>query len=663
MAGPMIKVENARKFFVGQGFILNGLCMSVEKNTIYGLLGPSGCGKTILLSCILGRRSFDSGKITLGVTDRKEVGYMPQEVALFAEFSIEEIFNFYGRLFGLSRASVRCRIGELQEVLHLPPWNCRIGSLSGGEQRRVSFAVALIHNPTLLILDEPTVGVDTELSHNIWQYLLKLASTGKTIIITTHYVEEAKQAHKIGLMRGGELLCEGTPQNVMASQNASTLEEAFFELSKKQKLLPAESINFQKEREVGQMPLQKGELFNWDRFTAQLIKNVCWMKRNTLIMFFLLLLPAMQSFFYCISFGQNPKTLNVILVSDELKGGCGSTVLTFNCSSSFTCPFVWELERFMKIEISPDLDRATHSVQQNEAWAVIDVPTNFSTSLYDRIFEGQNVDNMTLDQSTIYVTMDMSNYIIANLLRKKIGDAYVNFKKKLMDSCSLPRKVALTPVKFMEPIFGDSDPVFAHSGLPGFFCSFCFYFTMIFTSGAIMMEKLVGLLDRSMVAGMTYLEVISAHLAVQFVLMCAQKFVMITVFYIWYDNPLVGSLTLIVSLLFCIEMVGIAYGFLLTEVFSCDRLVSYAGIGATLAVFSLGGIIWPIEGAHPIIRSWVWLFPVSPAVVSYKDISSKGYDLSYHTVYQGFISCIAWTAIFASTTLIIAKYKKARKII
>ncbi|XP_057338569.1 ABC transporter G family member 20 isoform X1 [Microplitis mediator] len=224
--------------------VLQNLNMTVAKGSIYGLLGASGCGKTTLLSCIVGRRRLNSGEIFVlggkpgtkgsGVPG-KQVGYMPQEIALYGEFTIRETMMYFGWIFGMDTSEIVERLRFLLQFLDLPSQNRLVKNLSGGQQRRVSFAVALMHDPELLILDEPTVGVDPLLRQSIWNHLVQITKDGnKTVIITTHYIEEARQAHTIGLMRSGRLLAEESPRALLTMYNCASLEDVFLKLSRKQ---------------------------------------------------------------------------------------------------------------------------------------------------------------------------------------------------------------------------------------------------------------------------------------------------------------------------------------------------------------------------------------------------------------------------------------------
>ncbi|KAI9553796.1 ABC protein [Daphnia sinensis] len=241
-----VLVRKANKIYgVGNSrcAILEDLDMTVKKGTIYGLLGASGCGKTTLLSCLIGRRRLNSGDILIfghepgsegsGIPGPR-VGYMPQDLALHGYFTIKETLHYFGRIYNLKAGFVHAQLEFLSKLLDLPPGDRYVKTLSGGQQRRVSFAVALFHEPKLLILDEPTVGVDPLLRQSIWDHLVCLSTDhGRTVIVTTHYIEEARQANTIGLMRSGRLLTENSPENLLQKYALSSLEDVFLHLCMK----------------------------------------------------------------------------------------------------------------------------------------------------------------------------------------------------------------------------------------------------------------------------------------------------------------------------------------------------------------------------------------------------------------------------------------------
>ncbi|MCH2267938.1 ABC transporter ATP-binding protein [Candidatus Thalassarchaeum betae] len=222
--------------------VLQSLGMSVEEGTIYGLLGPSGCGKTTLLKVVLGRLVPEAGDVdvlgsrpgeTGSAVPGSAVGYSPQEIALYEDLSIAETFLFHGRLHGMSRDRISARQDWLIGFLDLPDPGWQVGKLSGGQKRRVSLAVALLHEPQLLLLDEPTVGVDPELRARIWDHLREIADGGTTVVLTTHYIDEAGQADRVGLMRNGGLLAEDAPGSLMEPHGHSSLEQTFLMLCRR----------------------------------------------------------------------------------------------------------------------------------------------------------------------------------------------------------------------------------------------------------------------------------------------------------------------------------------------------------------------------------------------------------------------------------------------
>lgn len=202
-------------------------------------MGSSGSGKTTLMSCIIGINRLDGGNIEVfgepsKKVDNTRIGFMPQECALTLGFSVRENFTFFGTIYGMKPEKIEERFQFLSKLLELPDEDRLVRDCSGGQQRRLSFAVTLVHEPELLILDEPTVGVDPLLRTRIWDYLVGLAAKNVTILLSTHYIEEARQSDVIGIMRNGVQMVEDSAENILKMCETTDLEDAFLRLSQRQ---------------------------------------------------------------------------------------------------------------------------------------------------------------------------------------------------------------------------------------------------------------------------------------------------------------------------------------------------------------------------------------------------------------------------------------------
>jgi ABC-2 type transport system ATP-binding protein len=217
---------------------LDGLDLAIQEGELYGLLGPNGAGKTTAIRILTGLQRATSGSVSVlghppqSRAVRPLVGYMPQETALYLDLTVRENLDLFGKLYGLGRDARRARIAELLGFIDLAPWgDAVVATLSGGMRHRASLAAALLPKPRLLVLDEPTVGVDPELRAGFWQAFDRMRAEGTTILITTHYMDEATRCARIGLLRAGRMLREGTPREIMDAAGASTLEDAFLRLA------------------------------------------------------------------------------------------------------------------------------------------------------------------------------------------------------------------------------------------------------------------------------------------------------------------------------------------------------------------------------------------------------------------------------------------------
>jgi ABC-2 type transport system ATP-binding protein len=236
----VIETKNLTKKF-GAFTALSDLNLRIESGVIHGLLGPNGAGKTTAIKILCGLLRASSGDAYIfgkKVPDRSilpQIGYMPQETALYLDLSVYHNLALYGELYGMSRSKIAEREKELLKFIALEKWrNEPVSNLSGGMKHRVSLACSMIHEPKLLFLDEPTVGVDPELRASFWQYFNALKQKDITIVLTTHYMDEAQHCDKIGLLRLGKLIAEGTPGEITRQTNTTSLEEAFLALSRQE---------------------------------------------------------------------------------------------------------------------------------------------------------------------------------------------------------------------------------------------------------------------------------------------------------------------------------------------------------------------------------------------------------------------------------------------
>ena len=218
---------------------VNNLSLRLKHGEIYGLLGPNGAGKTTVIKILCGLLRASAGEAYVlgakipdpGVVSR--VGYMPQELALYRGVTVHQNIAFYGNVFGLSKRQIETREKELLKLVDLQAAkDLLVDQLSGGMQHRVSLACALLHQPKLLFLDEPTVGVDPDLRASFWSYFENLRDAGVTMLITTHYMDEARHCDRIGFMREGRIIAEGSPSELLTLTRTESLEDAFSIYSK-----------------------------------------------------------------------------------------------------------------------------------------------------------------------------------------------------------------------------------------------------------------------------------------------------------------------------------------------------------------------------------------------------------------------------------------------
>ena len=221
-SAPMIQCQNLTKRF-GAFTAVDNVSFSISKGSIFGFLGPNGSGKSTVIRMLCGILEPTSGTATLDGFDvsknsaelKGRIGYMSQKFSLYDELTVLENLNFYGKLYGLNGPRLNSRRDDLIGITHLDPYlNRRAALLSGGWRQRLAMACALLHEPTVLFLDEPTAGIDPVARRELWDLLFEFSSQGMTLFVTTHYMDEAERCSHVGYISMSKLIVCGQPDDL-----------------------------------------------------------------------------------------------------------------------------------------------------------------------------------------------------------------------------------------------------------------------------------------------------------------------------------------------------------------------------------------------------------------------------------------------------------------
>ena len=241
---PAVRMEGLRVTRGGHE-VLHGVSLSIERGSLVALIGPSGCGKTTLMRALMGVQQHVTGEIeVLGLPAgnprlRRRIGYMSQGAGVFTDLTVRQNLRYFGSVLGTSDE-------QLDRVLDKTDLRSQAdqltGSLSGGQTARVSLGIALLGSPELLLLDEPTVGLDPVLRVELWSQFHQLAVDGTTLLVSSHVMDEATRCDRLVLMRGGQILAAETPTDLMARTRATDVEEAFITLINDPGASPSELV-------------------------------------------------------------------------------------------------------------------------------------------------------------------------------------------------------------------------------------------------------------------------------------------------------------------------------------------------------------------------------------------------------------------------------------
>jgi ABC-type multidrug transport system ATPase subunit/ABC-type multidrug transport system permease subunit len=617
-------------------------------------------------------------------------------------------------------------------------------------------------------LDEPTVGVDPILRQTIWYHLVSLCRSGLTIILTTHYIEEARSANVVGFMRDGKLLAEDNPNALLEKYLLPTLEDVFLKLcflensrqSDSQEMscnrndfkslvieknedkvsvyennLNQEDISHTKDKCLEFSSLMNNDKESNDvinktnqnftnkicdkeneeitdqslaidylmknkteeechsndtkntnnvyikikdesnelnfltengvndfsqkllskkihirnshfrgKVSALLHKNFRRLGRNWGQLLFYIILPALQLALLLVSISGGPTNLNLAVFNEEMIENKTNSwgQLFINCIDSR----VFNLKHYNSFE------SAYESVEAGKSWAFIDINDRFSSALRLRHLYGPEVDNETINESQIRVHIDWSNQAIGVQIERYFYEAMMKFAEQIaLQSETNPDAVKI-PLVFEQPVYGNRDESMRDFVLPGCYILLAFFSTAAVTSHLILEERRDGLLERSLVAGITAFEFLISHALTQFLILCLQISLMLLIPLVVFERNFSGSLSLLISLALSQGFCGIMYGLMISAI--CSDIIYAAMFSIVIFFISIiiGGVFWPIENMPYILRLLSHLTPSTLPIQSMRSILFRGWNLYYPQVYIGFIVTYVWFAFFVIIALV-----------
>ncbi|KAG5680648.1 hypothetical protein PVAND_010142 [Polypedilum vanderplanki] len=674
-----------------QKFILNGLNMTVAPSSIYALIGASGCGKTTLLSCILGMKELDSGTIkVLGhkVTSKKQnkvarsIGFMPQDIALSPQLTIGETLKYFGNIFLMSEQKLEERSHMIKELLELPPDDRLIENLSGGQRRRVSLAAAIIHNPQILILDEPTVGVDSILRDKIWKFLIKSTrESNLSIIITTHYISEAQQSDRCGMMRDGVLLAEDSPRNILLKYEADSLDEAFLNLCKLNKQVLPNSQNpievvcdgYVKndigagQEKIDELSHFKGKLLYYIQIISALFsKEWACFKRGKMDLLSNLLYLTFLSIMLMFGPGSDPRGLKIGIVNKEvLDPSYCKDYLRQNISyrnefndciyEHLSCHFLNEIqdEDFIKVHYN-NFNDSYKDAKQGKLIAVLEIQRNFSEALQ---YLHENFNANGIEFSQVGVHLDQTDMQISTFVHNRLMKAYFKFAEKVMVGCKYNKDFVKPPLN-ISPMFGSLYKSFKKSILPLFILQGAYFQSFGSSCYRISQSKVDGIWNRTLLAGVNPIEI----LIVQFIFSIVIMFVSFLsgILVLFLSIGITDFTTIFVSFILGISFctAGIFMSVLLSSVTKNASFITAFIFGGSILAVTTSGLFWPVDGQPEWLQQISYFLPFAYTSDSLRDIVMKGSTFLDFNVIKGFVNIFFWIIATFLLSFLVMKKKK-----
>ncbi|XP_075591948.1 ABC transporter G family member 23 isoform X2 [Dermatophagoides farinae] len=661
-----VVIKNVSFSYTKKTNVLSNINLVVPKAQIFALLGASGCGKTTLLRIILGRLKPKKGDVQVfgarpgGIHSNipgSGVGFMPQELAMFPSFTIAETLYYFGLLHHIPKDEIIKRTDFMIELLNLPPKDRKIEQCSGGQQRRASIALTLFHSPPLLILDEPTVGVDPLLRLKIWQYLEYLCINNRmTIIITTHYIEESRRANNLAFMRFGRILAQDSPDSLLQKYNTTVLEDVFLqlcqhdcgEIKQKHSLKKQDSSKEQTDIYEPELEQIRSKFYNFTvdkiRLKALFFKNIVNLKRNPLLFFFFLLLPTIQIVLFCISVYKSPDNIEVSIFNNDTKP----------LSKRFLDLID---ERLLRVNHYNSLDEAIQTVINGKAWLAIEMSDRFSAAYRRRAKNPSDLSEQDFNNSKIKLYPDQTDNFIHNVIDNSLMNSYQKFVENIAESFGYNPSTVRIPVMVQEVVHGKLDLengyVLLDNLIAGSLVAIIYTTPLLMSGMVLVMERKDNIIERTFVNGATSIEVFLTHLITLMLSLIIQVIILLFVAIIVFDVSVLGPLSEVYLMLYLQGLTGIFIGLLISAISKNEIVAVLLSLGMVFPLWMISGVFWPLESIDAWLQKIFWMAPLSYPIRSTHHMFRRGWTFAQHEVFMGYVSSFIYNIILLVTNVLV----------
>ena len=580
---------------------------------------------------------------------------MPQNIALHLYFSVSEILDYYSMLAGLTDQESREKKERILSFLNLRE-KCSqpVMFLSGGQQRRLSLACALMASPPILILDEPTVGTDPVLRFSIWAALREIADQGTTVLLTTHYLEEAAGADCVGFLREGKILQEGKPGELMENFSAKSMERLFLtlcyneEVGKDETGQDDELTKLTFDDDIMQVEdyvttssfaavkpsvdvtkiaamfahQSKAKVSTMDKWKALLFKNLMVLRRHRVFMFFNAILPILNFSIFFFSIGRPLIGLHIAfnLENSVLPISCPTDNL-YNCnqpshSLSLLCHIKHQLEeQDISLDQFKDVESAVTAVRTGDAAAALSFPENLT---FDWI--GLNTEGG--EQPRVGLFQDWSNRQVGDTVKMAVTSSVISYLENTLQNCG----AAPGSGQWLNfsAILGSLELSSHLTMLPAMVVITLHFLALALTADLLVTEKEQGLLQRDWTAGVPTTLALAAQICVQSIIVFIQVTSSVALLVFLYLPPAtVVILATFIILLQC--WCGMIWGAVISLACRTREQVIQLALAIIFPMFLMAGVLWPRTTMPVVLQYLAECLPLTPACDAVRDLLLRGH--------------------------------------